>query len=138
MAKKKKIPEWVIEFRKEINELKKKTRNGNIYNKSQESWQTLKETGRGNCVATSDLFENILSKYKPEFAYRMTTEVIDKRCKNTHRIIIVIETTDRYWYQSNDKITFFDNIFDLLRCSAKGVGWEKRGFCPPETHKIVW
>lgn len=125
MSKKNRIPKWVVEYLATIENLKKLSSDRQIYSGDQPKLSVLKETGKGNCVAMSKLFAEILKKYKVDGAQQIIIGIMDPD-EDRHQITLVYEGTERVWYQSNEVIICFKTLSQLNKFMEKEMGWKNK------------
>ena len=138
MAKNIKIPIWITEFEEEIEELKKKTNDGDIYCAGQDSLKVLLRTGQGSCVATSKLFRMILRKHVVEKAFQMHIGSLNPKEQWDHQATVVVEKMGKFWYQSNDIVRMFTDYIELIKFAASEMGWTKNDFYIVKTYELNW
>lgn len=137
MSKKNRIPKWVIEYLATIEKLKKLSPDKQIYSGNQPSLKILKETGRGNCVAMSKLFAEILEKHQVEDAKQMIIGIIDPN-EDRHQVTLVYEGTERIWYQSNETIICFKTLSQLDKYMEKEMGWQNKPVAVFSQRWLCW
>ena len=138
MSKKRKIPIWVTEFQREIDKLKKKTKNGDIYQYPQGNLEILKKTGRGDCIAISRLFREILRKHNIDRVQHLVVGVMDPKDEANHQITVVYEDKEKIWLQSNEKILCFKALHLLIKYSENEMAWNKKGFMIIKKAWLSW
>jgi hypothetical protein len=89
-------PRWYLEFKKCVNELKKKS-NNQWYKSLQDNLEVLRETGSGNCVAWSLLMKEIALKFN------LTIYLIilnSPKSIERHQVSVVVEKDGSTYLQS--------------------------------------
>ena len=137
MTKNNKIPVWAKEFLYEMERLKKKAPKGQIYDYDQFNLNVLKKTGRGNCIAISRLFIEILRKYNVDSVQKMDIGILDQN-EDNHRIILVYQTPGRIWLQSNDKLICFKTYHQLMKYAGDEWNWTDKGLAVIKQAWISW
>lgn len=137
MAKKNRIPKWVVEYLVTIDKLKKLTRDGQIYSGDQADLSILKKTGKGNCVAMSKLFAEILRKHDVDSAQQKIIGIIDPK-EDNHQITLVYEGTERVWYQSNENLLCFKTLSQLYKFMEKEMGWQDKPIATISQRWLTW
>ena len=133
MAKKNKLPPWISHFRALVRMAGHVSKEP--YQKGQEALLLLMESGRGNCIAWSKLFRDVLSFYQVQEAYHMIF-CLPRGKTVGHQITIVYNKDGTVWCQSNEKVRLFKNIWSAQRYGAKEMGWLKKGIKIGSYHLI--
>ncbi len=132
-----KFPLWAKEFLTEIEKLKRKNKDRQIYSGNQPKLEVLKQTGRGNCVAMSKLFVEILQKHDVDGAQQMVIGILDPK-DDRHQITLVYEGTKRVWYQSNEVLICFKTLSQLNKYMEKEMGWHNKPVAILSQRWLCW
>lgn len=137
MSKKNKVPKWVVEYLVTIEKLKKMTRDGQIYSGNQPDLDILKKTGKGNCVAMSKLFAEILRKHEVESVQQMIIGIIDPD-EDRHQVTLVYQGTEMIWYQSNETLLCFKTLSQLNKYMEREMGWKDKAVAVFSQRWLTW
>ncbi len=124
-------PAWLLEFRKQVKELRKKS-NDCWYETTQDNLLRLKETGRGNCVAWSLLLSEIIIKFNLTFYLMILSNARDRV---RHQISVIVEPDGGTYLQSCISVTrqkveitkplSKQELLEKLTICAENAGWRK-------------
>ena len=109
------IPLWVKSFRNAVKKLKSLAGRKDWYDLNQPNLRELKNTGRGNCVAWSELMAEIaLIENLVTIIVTIADVDEDKSGEMRHQICVIIDKDNTVWYQGNIWLHRIKKIKGLL------------------------